>query len=128
MAEFFGRIIKVSIAKPGKVASSRADEEKDVVDDAEVKDKQVESTGEEVPEPPLKKTKVSNPRVFFEIEIGGASVGRIVMELRADVVPNVVFGEVLTGMDVLRQIEKEGNSSGKTKRRVKIVDCGQVDS
>ncbi|KAJ3384854.1 hypothetical protein HDU84_002606 [Entophlyctis sp. JEL0112] len=31
-----------------------------------------------------------NPRVFFDIEIGGAKAGRIVMELRADVVPKTV--------------------------------------
>lgn len=29
----------------------------------------------------------SNPKVFFDITIGGAAAGRIVMELRADVVP-----------------------------------------
>lgn len=28
-----------------------------------------------------------NPRVFFDIEIGKKPAGRIVMELRADVVP-----------------------------------------
>jgi peptidyl-prolyl isomerase E (cyclophilin E) len=28
-----------------------------------------------------------NPKVFFDIEIGKKSAGRIVMELRADVVP-----------------------------------------
>jgi peptidylprolyl isomerase len=28
-----------------------------------------------------------NPRVFFDISIGGEDAGRIVMELRADVVP-----------------------------------------
>jgi len=30
---------------------------------------------------------MSNPKVFFEMSIGGASTGRIVMELRKDVVP-----------------------------------------
>ena len=29
----------------------------------------------------------SNPRVFFDMEIGGAPAGRIEMELRKDVVP-----------------------------------------
>jgi len=32
-------------------------------------------------------TKMSNPDVFFDITIGGSKVGRIVMKLRADVVP-----------------------------------------
>merc|ERR1711988_711998 len=31
--------------------------------------------------------KMANPRCFFDITIGGADAGRIVMELRADVVP-----------------------------------------
>jgi hypothetical protein len=29
----------------------------------------------------------SNPKVFFDITIGGKDAGRITMELRADVVP-----------------------------------------
>lgn len=29
----------------------------------------------------------ANPRVFFDIEIGGEEAGRVVMQLRADVVP-----------------------------------------
>merc|ERR1711994_354662 len=31
--------------------------------------------------------KMANPRCFFDVTIGGADAGRIVMELRADVVP-----------------------------------------
>jgi hypothetical protein len=38
-----------------------------------------------------KKPKLANPRVFFEISIGGRPAGRIVMELRADVVPSKLF-------------------------------------
>lgn len=35
---------------------------------------------------PAKKVK-SNPRVYFDIRIGKRDIGRIIMELRADVVP-----------------------------------------
>ena len=37
--------------------------------------------------PRLATTHRSNPKCFFDITIGGAPAGRVVMELRADVVP-----------------------------------------
>ncbi|XP_005946817.1 peptidyl-prolyl cis-trans isomerase [Haplochromis burtoni] len=42
---------------------------------------------------------MARPRVFFEITVDGASVGRIVMELRADVVPKTAenFRALCTG-------------------------------
>ncbi|KAI9487550.1 MAG: peptidyl-prolyl cis-trans isomerase E [Benjaminiella poitrasii] len=39
---------------------------------------------------------------------------------------HVVFGRVLSGMNVVREMEKCGSSSGKTSKRVTIVDCGQL--
>merc|ERR1711998_65961 len=39
---------------------------------------------------------------------------------------HVVFGSVTEGMDVVRAIEKVGSQSGKTSKKVKIVDCGQL--
>jgi peptidyl-prolyl isomerase F (cyclophilin D) len=39
---------------------------------------------------------------------------------------HVVFGQVVEGMDLLRQIEACGASSGKPVKPVKIVDCGQL--
>jgi cyclophilin family peptidyl-prolyl cis-trans isomerase len=38
---------------------------------------------------------------------------------------HVVFGEVISGQDVIRRIEAEaGSSSGDPEVPVKIVDCG----
>merc|ERR1712093_915478 len=44
-------------------------------------------------------TKMANPRVFFDVSIGGKPCGRIVMELRADVVPGTAenFRALCTG-------------------------------
>lgn len=39
---------------------------------------------------------------------------------------HVVFGKVLTGMDVVHKIEAQGQPSGVPKARVVIVDCGEL--
>jgi peptidylprolyl isomerase len=39
---------------------------------------------------------------------------------------HVVFGRVLEGMDVVKQIEAKGSASGRTSAKVTIADCGLV--
>eukprot|EP00927_Polykrikos_kofoidii_P042841 TRINITY_DN3688_c0_g1_i1.p1 TRINITY_DN3688_c0_g1~~TRINITY_DN3688_c0_g1_i1.p1 ORF type:complete len:414 (-),score=67.09 TRINITY_DN3688_c0_g1_i1:155-1282(-) len=41
---------------------------------------------------------------------------------------HVVFGRVVSGMDVVRKMESMGSSSGATKKPVSISDCGQLAS
>src|SRR5438874_753177 len=53
-----------------------------------------------------------NPKVFFEITIGGKDVG---------------FGQVVTGYDVVKKIEAVGSRSGQTSAEVTISDCGKVE-
>jgi len=39
---------------------------------------------------------------------------------------HVVFGKVVEGMDVVKQIESLGSDSGKTSKKIVIADCGQL--
>lgn len=39
---------------------------------------------------------------------------------------HVVFGSVVQGMDVVKAVEGVGSSSGATRARVVIEDCGQL--
>ncbi|KAK2197221.1 bifunctional Cyclophilin-type peptidyl-prolyl cis-trans isomerase domain/Cyclophilin-like domain superfamily/Cyclophilin-type peptidyl-prolyl cis-trans isomerase [Babesia duncani] len=38
---------------------------------------------------------------------------------------HVVFGDVISGMDVVTKMEKVGTNKGTTTKEVRIVDCGQ---
>ncbi len=40
---------------------------------------------------------------------------------------HVVFGRVTDGMDVVRAMEAQGSQSGRTRQRIAIADCGQLD-
>ena len=37
-----------------------------------------------------------------------------------------VFGTVSEGMDVVKKMESYGSQSGSTKKKVLIMDCGQI--
>ena len=39
---------------------------------------------------------------------------------------HVVFGKVIGGMDIVTKIEGVGSSSGATRQKVEITDCGQL--
>ena len=39
---------------------------------------------------------------------------------------HVVFGRVVEGLDVVKTIEGFGSASGKTSKKIEIVDCGQL--
>merc|ERR1712025_191198 len=38
---------------------------------------------------------------------------------------HVVFGQVVEGMDVVKKVESFGSQSGKTSKKIVIVECGQ---
>lgn len=40
---------------------------------------------------------------------------------------HVVFGNVVSGLDVMREMEAVGSESGKPKKKVSIKDCGEVE-
>lgn len=39
---------------------------------------------------------------------------------------HVVFGHVESGMQILKDLQKLGSSSGKVRKAVTVLDCGQV--
>ncbi|KAK7500858.1 hypothetical protein BaRGS_00007738, partial [Batillaria attramentaria] len=39
---------------------------------------------------------------------------------------HVVFGKVISGLDVVKKLESLGSQSGKTKEKIIVADCGQV--
>ncbi len=39
---------------------------------------------------------------------------------------HVVFGEVVEGMNIVKNIEAVGSQSGKTSQDVVVADCGEI--
>ena len=39
---------------------------------------------------------------------------------------HVVFGKVVEGMDIVKQMERQGTQSGKTRQKIIIDKCGEV--
>jgi len=39
---------------------------------------------------------------------------------------HVVFGKVVGGMDVVKQVERFGSNSGKTTKKILVAECGQL--
>lgn len=39
---------------------------------------------------------------------------------------HVVFGQVVDGLDVVKQIESYGSQSGKTTKKIVVSDCGAL--
>lgn len=108
-SEIYGRTIRVNLAKPMQLkhgqnkavwnedswlkeyAGKSLDEMNEIQNEEDNPDQVVEQKASLAADPknenlPAKKFK-SNPRVYMEIKIGKRDVGRIVIELRSDVVP-----------------------------------------
>ena len=39
---------------------------------------------------------------------------------------HVVFGKVVEGMDIVKNVESFGSQSGRTSKKIVIADCGQL--
>ena len=128
MAELYGKVIKCNLAKPVLIKHGVAtqaiwsDEEWIKQYLAQQETEQLEETSlptktiESVPKPIEKTTTTmmtSNPRVFLDVDLGGSPCGRIVIELRADIVPKTAenFRALCTG-------EKDISFKGSTFHRI----------
>jgi hypothetical protein len=52
---------------------------------------EVDSSVDESYTPPLGAAVDANPKVFFDIDVAGTAIGRLVIELKADVAPKCVW-------------------------------------
>ncbi|XP_014298966.1 peptidyl-prolyl cis-trans isomerase E isoform X1 [Microplitis demolitor] len=221
-SELFGRTIRVNIAKPQRIKEGSS---KPVwADDAWLQEHAGETLNKDDVTSKILTTTIKekrNPQVYFDISVGKHELGRIIMMLRADIVPktaenfrclcthekgygyqgslfhriipdfmcqggdftnhngtggksiygnkfddenfelkhtgpgilsmansgpntngsqfflclaktdwldnkHVVFGHVLSGLDVLKKIEKFGSKAGTTSQKVVITTCGEL--
>jgi cyclophilin family peptidyl-prolyl cis-trans isomerase len=70
-----------------------------------------------------------SPLAFLESSLSLRSLPRAVFVRARPQLDNlhVVFGEVVSGMDVVRAIEARGSRSGSPGAKVVIQECGVVD-
>ncbi|CAK1548695.1 unnamed protein product [Leptosia nina] len=99
-SELFGRTVRVNVAAPQRIkeGSTRpvwsedswlqkhAGETLDVDKDSKENDS-TEQTETESPAAAKQVTEKKNPQVYFDISVGKQEVGRVIMMLRADIVP-----------------------------------------
>jgi cyclophilin family peptidyl-prolyl cis-trans isomerase len=73
---------------------------------------------------------LTDNRLFLNIAAGPGTNGSQFFLCTAETAwldgKHVVFGSVVQGMDVVRAIEGVGSSSGQTRAKVVIEDCGQL--
>ena len=39
---------------------------------------------------------------------------------------HVIFGRILSGMDIVKQMESKGTQAGRPLAKIQIIDCGEV--
>ncbi|XP_026273818.1 peptidyl-prolyl cis-trans isomerase E isoform X1 [Frankliniella occidentalis] len=96
-SELFGRTIRVNIAKPQRIKEGSSkpvwsddkwlQEHAGETLDTEPDDKSTNSADKDKQNEAGEKKKTKNPQVYFDIKAGKSELGRVIVMLRADVVP-----------------------------------------